>query len=394
MSHSKLRLPIGFATLFVVGTDLFVVSPLLPLIARDLNVGVGAAAATIPVFSAAYLVASPAMGRLADHHGHRRVLLMGMTTFAAANFLTGLAPALWVLLAARVLTGTSAAAITPSLYALTGSQAPQNRRGTWLAILGSGLLSALAAGSPVGSLVADASGWRPVFIALAVLTLLLIAPERLVWPARIETPPAQTAARPVGMVTRMRAVSVTAFWGAAVYGFYTYLGSQLRAGFTASAVAGILVIYGVCAVAGSITGGRLADYIGARPTATGSLIAITVCQAALAAGWSITPLVIAGLGALVLTGYVCFPAHQARLVSRFPQQRASILAWNNSALYTGILAGSAIDDVILSVAGFRAVLVLCVGLAIVGATASWTWSLSPASPSASAPATGDRRAES
>ena len=127
---SKFRLPIGVITVFVVGTDLFAVSTLLPSIADDLQTGVGPVAWTVPVFSAAYLVTSPAMGRLAEHRGHRPVLLVGMLAFAVANLLTGLASSLWALVAFCVLTGAAAAAITPSLYAVTGGLAPRGQRGS------------------------------------------------------------------------------------------------------------------------------------------------------------------------------------------------------------------------------------------------------------------------
>jgi len=52
----------AFLSLLVVGTDLFVVSPLLPAIADDYGVSAGAAGASVTAFSLAYMLAAPAVG--------------------------------------------------------------------------------------------------------------------------------------------------------------------------------------------------------------------------------------------------------------------------------------------------------------------------------------------
>jgi MFS family permease len=75
--------------------------------------GAGAAATTWLV-SALYLataIGQPAMGRLADQAGPRRVYLAGLALVAAGGLVGWLAPSLGVLVAARVVlgTGTSAA---------------------------------------------------------------------------------------------------------------------------------------------------------------------------------------------------------------------------------------------------------------------------------------------
>src|SRR6266446_10745489 len=54
-----IRLAIGWLTMFVVGTDLFVVSPLLPLIAVDYRISSAAAGLSVTVFSLTYMVCAP-----------------------------------------------------------------------------------------------------------------------------------------------------------------------------------------------------------------------------------------------------------------------------------------------------------------------------------------------
>src|SRR5712691_1178467 len=114
------RLTVGWLTMFVVGTDLFVVSPLLPMIAADYRISPAVAGLCVTVFALTYMVSAPFFGHVADRIGRRRMLVCCLATFAAANLLTAVATSLIWLLAARVAAGVAAAGVTPSVYALVG----------------------------------------------------------------------------------------------------------------------------------------------------------------------------------------------------------------------------------------------------------------------------------
>ena len=81
----------GWLTMFVVGTYLFVVSPLLPMIAADYRVSPTVAGLCVTVFSLTYMVSAPLFGRVADRIGRQRVLVCCLAAFAAANLLTAAA---------------------------------------------------------------------------------------------------------------------------------------------------------------------------------------------------------------------------------------------------------------------------------------------------------------
>ncbi|MFE9445623.1 MFS transporter [Streptomyces sp. NPDC006602] len=113
------------------------------------------------------------LGRLADRLGRRRVLVVSLLLFTLANFATALAPNYPLLVVARVVAGAAAAGTGPTIYALSSATAPANRRATHLALVGSGLLSALWAGAPLGDVLGHHLGWQYVFAVLALATALL-----------------------------------------------------------------------------------------------------------------------------------------------------------------------------------------------------------------------------
>jgi predicted MFS family arabinose efflux permease len=361
-------LAVGWLTMFVVGTDLFVVSPLLPMIAAEYRLSPGAAGLAVTVFSLTYMLSAPLFGHLADRWGRRPVLLCCLAAFAAANLATASAGGFAGLLLARIAAGAAAAGVSPAVYALVGGAAPPERRASWMALVVSGLLLSLALGAPLGAWAGALIGWKAVFGALAWLSLCLIPPNLLAWRGE-SAPCGETgAADALPAMIVIRRLLPMVLWSTALYGMYTYLGTGLAAaGLSIDEVARAILLYGSGAIAGVLIGGRLADRFGARVMAAASLLllaaAFLVLQLAVHQG------VVIAL-ALALTSALAqlfFPAQQAGLAKDFPRRRASVLAWNNSALFFGIMLGSLVGGQVVGVAGFEANLVVCAAIALSGA---------------------------
>jgi predicted MFS family arabinose efflux permease len=371
MSSSTGKLTIAWCTMFVVGTDLFVVSPLLPLIAEQFALPPAAAGLSVTAFSATYMVVAPFLGQIADRVGRRRMLICCLVGFAAANLMTAAAPSFAWLLAARIIAGATTAGVSPSVYALVGDSAPPARRATWMATAVSGLLCSLSFGAPLGALVGAAFGWAKVFDLLALLSLVLVLANRRIWSA--DPAPASAAAAPQtppGMLVQR--LLPTVVWATALYGIYIYLGAWLtRLGLSTEEIARIILCYGIGAIAGTLGGGRIADRIGARTAAVASLLGLFATLALLPLTLQSEILFGLGLGLASALAQIFFPAQQASLVDDFPARRATVLAWNNSALFLGIALGSLAGGQIIDHGGFTAALLICASIALAGALVNW-----------------------
>src|SRR3984893_5262502 len=94
-------LVVSCLTMFLVGTELFVLSPLLPMLAADYGVSPSLAGWCVTAFSLTYMETAPLLGYLADRVGRRRILINSLLAFGAAILLPATAPSLLWLIGAR-----------------------------------------------------------------------------------------------------------------------------------------------------------------------------------------------------------------------------------------------------------------------------------------------------
>ncbi|MGF9800033.1 MFS transporter [Brevibacillus agri] len=371
---SALLLLTGAATLFIVGTDVFVVSPLLPSIAAEFAVTPAVAGWLVTAMSIMYACGSPLMGMLFDHHprSRRMILWSGLMLFCLANLWTGLATSYASLLASRALSGLALAAIAPCVYAFISDLAPASRRAAWLSIVVSGNLTGLWAGTPLGTLIAEQHGWRFTFWLIAGASFLLSWVNLAIWPQFSGTSQ-QPGRKPGAPVTLMfRSVLVTVYWSAAMYGVYTYLGTALAQDnrFSPLQIASALIAYGVGAMLGSLNGGRLADKWGAKSISTASLFGIVVMLTAIGLLYQAEGWLLPFLFGWAFIGYAFVPSYQSRLSQEYPARLGRIMAWNITGMYIGMTVGSYLGGPVYEAWGFFPLACVCAAIALIAGLCS------------------------
>ncbi|MFF7456991.1 Cmx/CmrA family chloramphenicol efflux MFS transporter [Kitasatospora sp. NPDC008115] len=252
---------------FAMGTSEFMLAGLLPAIASDLGVTVGAAGTLTSAFAVGMVVGAPVTAVLARALPGRWGLLGFVLLFAAAHGAGAAAPNLTVLLATRVVAALANAGFLALALTTAAALVPADRKGRALAVLLSGTTVATVAGVPAGAALGSALGWRAVFWAVAALCL----PAALGIVAGVPKgrSPRDGAERPALRAEfarlghpRLGAVMLlAALVNAATFAAFTYLAPVVTgpAGLDGSWVPVVLVLFGAGSFAGVTVAGRLSD---------------------------------------------------------------------------------------------------------------------------------------
>ncbi|EIV92052.1 MFS transporter [Frankia sp. QA3] len=182
----RLLLPVVLAAYVLYGFDANVVNVAIPDLQRQLGAGPAALELVVGGYVFTYAAGVVTGGRLGDLFGHRRLFLAGVTGFAAASLLCGLAQGPVELVAARMAQGLAAAAMVPQILALVTASFTDAERSRALAWYGvAGAVSGVG-GQVLGGLLLDADvfglGWRAVFLATAAVGVAVAAVAARVLP--------------------------------------------------------------------------------------------------------------------------------------------------------------------------------------------------------------------
>jgi predicted MFS family arabinose efflux permease len=335
-----------------------VTDSLLPQIAADLDVTVGAASIVVTVYLLAHGSVQLVIGPIADRFG--KYLCMALAAAAATVLvaLCGLAPSLPLLVAARLGSGLATGWIIPLALAFVGDVIPYERRQQVLGRFLSGQILGQLFGQAAGGVLGDYFGWRTVFFLLA--SLLALATCGLFYELW-RNPITRRSAAPVqarrGFIADYAAV-LRSPWARTIiavafaefglmFGAFTYVGADLHLRFGISfTLVGLFV--GAFAIGGliySLSVHRLVQHLGQIGLAAlgGALLAAAYVTLALEPTAWLAPLAITTIG---LGFYMLHNTLQTNATQMTPEARGTAVSLFSASLYLGQTAGVAAGGVI------------------------------------------------
>jgi predicted MFS family arabinose efflux permease len=167
---------------FGSGISQRVTDPLLPRLASEFFVSIGMASLAVTVFTIGYGLNQLFFGPVGDRFGKYRVIAWAAVACALGSLMCALSSGFNMLLIARLITGSMAAAIIPLSMAWIGDVVPYENRQPVLARFLIGQILGVSAGQLLGGLAADFLGWRVPFFLLAfgflAVSLLLFSIQK------------------------------------------------------------------------------------------------------------------------------------------------------------------------------------------------------------------------
>jgi MFS family permease len=160
------------------------VVPVLGIIAHQLNASTVAVSWAVTANLLAAAAATPLIGRLADLHSKKRVLLTVLVVVLAGSVLAATTSSLALLIVARILQAASYG-LYPISIAILREELPEERMGSAMSVLSGTLGFGGGTGLVVvGLLMSGHAGYHRVFWLTTAFTVLVIAIAVLVVPAR------------------------------------------------------------------------------------------------------------------------------------------------------------------------------------------------------------------
>jgi len=199
------------------------ISTAAPLIESEFHLSSVQMGLLLSAFFTTYVLSQPVMGWLVDHVGAARVLAAGFSLWSVATFMAGLSAGITGLVALRLVMGAGESVCYPSGFALIAQRVADGQRARATAIMQLGSVVGPALGTYIGALVMVRYGWRTMFMALGLASLLWLIPwsGQLRGPAPVRLADAGAAGPTLRAIVRQRALWGTIFGNfCSNYAFY------------------------------------------------------------------------------------------------------------------------------------------------------------------------------
>jgi len=341
---------------YAIGTTEFVIVGLIPTIAADLGVTLPSAGLLVSLYALGVAVGAPVLTALTGRVPRKTLLVALMLLFTLGNVIAWMAPGYGSLIVARVLTGLAHGVFFSIGSIIATSVVPKEKAASAIAIMFTGLTVALVTGVPLGTFIGQHLGWRATFLAVAALGVIALIGSLLFVPRNLQRSAPATFGQQLSVLAQPRLLlvyAITALGYGGTFLSFTYLASILQdvTGFSANAVSGVLLVYGVSVAIGNLWGGRLADRRGPIPALTlifALLAAVLFMLTFTAYNTWLVLLTVLALGAVAFGNVPGLQVYVVKQAQRFAPQAADVASGLNIAAFNvGIALGASLGGLVV-----------------------------------------------
>lgn len=373
-SRSGLSIAILAVAAFVIVTTEYLIVGLLSALARDLGISISAAGQLVTLFAFTVMLFGPVLTALLSHLARKPLFIAILLLFAASNALAAVAPNVWVLALARFVPALALPVFWGTASETAAQLAGPQRAGRAVSQVYLGISAALLFGIPLGTLAADAMGWRATFWVLAGLSLAMALALAVFMPAVAPSPRLRLAAQ-AGLLRDgrfMAQVLLSVLVFTAMFTAYTYLADLLErvAGVAPAHVGWWLMGFGAIGLAGNWLGGRWVERSPLGATAACTLL-LALGMAACVPLADAPALLVLALAVWGIAYTALFPICQVRVMQSARQAQALAGSLNVSAANAGTGLGAIIGGLVIAQWGLASIGHVAAGIALLALLMVW-----------------------
>ena len=359
MKHRQLSL-LFFLVMFVIGTDTFLVSPLLPTLTRYYGITTSLSGFIVSAYAIGYMLSALLIGPISDRHDRKKILVGGLVVFTVATASCGLANTFAWMLITRFVAGIAAATAGPQIWAAIPVLFPRQQVVKVMGYATAGLAVAQIVGVPLGSYLAVWS-WRfPFFFVGAIALILTLLVMRLM-PSLNDAkaaPASESIYRQlIGNHPVMKLLAAYLLFQTANFCGFAFIGTWFAKSFNLSvgAIGSFILLIGVGQFVGSLLGSRLVTWLGQPHAFLLEFILFIIGYVVLP--FANSPLAATIILALIYTlGGALLPLFMSTLQEHAGTARSTISALANAVMYLGEAIGGVIGGVLIKqFAGFSGI---------------------------------------
>ncbi|SFK97000.1 MFS transporter, DHA1 family, arabinose polymer transporter [Paenibacillus sp. 1_12] len=370
VSPKKGRFPLALLCLtagaFAIGMTEFIIMGLLPNVANDLGVTIPQAGQLITSYALGVAFGAPLLTVFTHKVPQKKLLILLMCIFIIGNALSVVAPAYYLLIAARVMTAFAHGTFLGVGSIIAARLVPPEKRAGAVSMVLAGLTIANIIGVPFGTFIGQQLGWRASFGAITIMGIIsLIGIIKFIPVIRQEHLPSLAKEFRSLMNPQVLLVLLTGALGcASLFSVFTYITPMLEtiSGFAEHSVTWILVLFGCGVTIGNMLGGRLADWK-LMPTLMINFAVLAVILSLLTVTlWNPVLAVIT----IFLWGIAAFgimPGIQIRIMNLAHEAPLLATTSSHSALNLGNASGAYLGGVMITYMGLNSVPWLAAALA-------------------------------
>ncbi len=359
MKHRQLSL-LFFLVMFVIGTDTFLVSPLLPTLTHYYGITTSLSGFIVSAYAIGYMLSALLIGPISDRHDRKKILVGGLVVFTVATASCGLANTFAWMLITHFVAGIAAATAGPQIWAAIPVLFPRQQVVKVMGYATAGLAVAQIVGVPLGSYLAVWS-WRfPFFFVGAIALILTLLVMRLM-PSLNDAkaaPASESIYRQlVGNHPVMKLLAAYLLFQTANFCGFAFIGTWFAKSFNLSvgAIGSFILLIGVGQFVGSLLGSRLVTWLGQPHAFLLEFILFIIGYVVLP--FANSPLAATIILALIYTiGGALLPLFMSTLQEHAGTARSTISALANAVMYLGEAIGGVIGGVLIKqFAGFSGI---------------------------------------
>ncbi|OUZ10481.1 MFS transporter [Bacillus pumilus] len=337
---------------FLIGTIEYIITGIIQMVADDLHVTTSAAGLLVTSLALSAAIGAPIVIALTINIDRKKILSWMLMIFILSNIITSVSHSFEMVMMTRVLQGISGGTAIVVAMAVATRLVEREKRGTAIGIILMGLSSSLVLGVPIGTFLSSMIGWKALFAAIGLITLIpLIVVYRRI-PSMKEQEPV-TLRMQLSILKDKRillAVAVTLFYVGGYSTLFTYLTPflQASANLSITEISGILLLAGICSFLGSSLGGMTADKKGPIFTIFSGIILQIIMLMLLSFVTGNLVVMVAVIMIWMIATWSTSPAQQLYLVTLVPKSPDIALSVNTSFIQFGFALGSGVGGIVLS----------------------------------------------